>query len=512
MASHVVVIDSTARRAVVKVSPSKHLSDVLEEACGKLGTSASQSGLKHNNKFVDLSRSFRLSGLSSGAKLELVQLSRSASIVSVALQLPESEGHTRLTDKFPSTTTLWLVLRKFEVGVAGDGSTKRNLTARGAPALNDGFSGAGRLYYQTPVIQIMSRELSSFTDLQKSLAQLGFNSGSTLLRLSFRTTETPLEEAMVQIADYFQSVEGGEVTREGPSNANPPDAPVQTADDLETLSITETPTTEPVHVTSSADRAPVPSDPSCTTLLSPIQQTTTQPVTSTSTTRRIQIFSPPTTAHPTASVQPHNPSDYIPTIEHAKAHQRHLQTKSQNTRLPSEAELAEQSAMEAEKLKAVKDVEIKIRFPDQSSAVSTFTQDDTGATLYSFVREDCLDERWKADKFLLLYFANRGWATVPDDPNKRLIHHLGLKGRLLISFKWDDESGGASPAALATKDVLKCERKLEAMTYKPPELAGLVSMDGAPEDEGVRVDVGRGNGEEKKKRGVPKWLKLPGKK
>jgi len=46
MASHVVVIDSTARRAVVKVSLSKHLSDVLEEACGKLGVSASQYGLK----------------------------------------------------------------------------------------------------------------------------------------------------------------------------------------------------------------------------------------------------------------------------------------------------------------------------------------------------------------------------------------------------------------------------------------------------------------------------------
>ena len=69
-----------------------------------------------------------------------------------------------MTDKFPSTTTLWQVLRKFEAGVAGDGNTKRNLTARGAPGMNDGSSGAGRLYYQIPVIQIMSRELSSFTD------------------------------------------------------------------------------------------------------------------------------------------------------------------------------------------------------------------------------------------------------------------------------------------------------------------------------------------------------------
>ena len=37
MASHVVVLDSTARRAIVKTTPDKHLTDVLREACQKLG-------------------------------------------------------------------------------------------------------------------------------------------------------------------------------------------------------------------------------------------------------------------------------------------------------------------------------------------------------------------------------------------------------------------------------------------------------------------------------------------
>ena len=46
MASHVVVIASNARRATVKVTPSTHLSDVLQEACQKLGFNASQYGLK----------------------------------------------------------------------------------------------------------------------------------------------------------------------------------------------------------------------------------------------------------------------------------------------------------------------------------------------------------------------------------------------------------------------------------------------------------------------------------
>lgn len=46
MATNVVVIDSTARRAVVKTTPGTFLSDVLSEACVKLGTNANKYGLK----------------------------------------------------------------------------------------------------------------------------------------------------------------------------------------------------------------------------------------------------------------------------------------------------------------------------------------------------------------------------------------------------------------------------------------------------------------------------------
>lgn len=46
MSSHVVVLDATARRATIKTTPGKHLTDVLHEACTKLGVDASQYGLK----------------------------------------------------------------------------------------------------------------------------------------------------------------------------------------------------------------------------------------------------------------------------------------------------------------------------------------------------------------------------------------------------------------------------------------------------------------------------------
>lgn len=46
MASHVVVIDTSFRRATIKVTPGKYLTDVLEEACGKFGLKSSNYGLK----------------------------------------------------------------------------------------------------------------------------------------------------------------------------------------------------------------------------------------------------------------------------------------------------------------------------------------------------------------------------------------------------------------------------------------------------------------------------------
>jgi len=46
MASHVVVIDSTARRHTIKCTPMKHLSDILQEACAKFGVNPDQYALK----------------------------------------------------------------------------------------------------------------------------------------------------------------------------------------------------------------------------------------------------------------------------------------------------------------------------------------------------------------------------------------------------------------------------------------------------------------------------------
>ena len=540
MASHVVVIDSTARRATVKVTPGKYLSDVLDEACKKLGLNASQYGLKYvsatgmlltcfgvlthvlyrnNNKQVDLSRTIRLSGLSSGAKLELVQSSRSPTVISVAIQLPESEAqgipNGRLTDKFPSTTTLWHVLRKFEAGVAGGGGAGgRNLTAKSVPVTSSGSTGAGGLFYQQPVVNVMGRELSSFTDLQKTLSQLGFNSGSALLRLNFKTSDTPMHEAMAQIEQYFKS-EGDE------SATSIPTVPVPETTSLAgTIEEGSAQSAKLEGGERSAELVDTPMVDAPPTISTSISETSSSSATDPSIVlgRPIQIFAPPSTSRPHAASipPPHNETDYIPTVEHAQAHQRSLQAASRNTRLLTDAELEAQAAASKEKLASITSVDVKVRFPDQTSIISSFTQQDTGKSLYDFVR-DCLDSDHATEPFLLKFPGRTGQTAIPDSstsPSTKLIQGLQLKGRVMVTFSWDPEK--ASQEARRSKTVLKEELREKAKEIEVPDVNKIEGM-GADEkeDQGVKVDISK---EEKRKDGegggkkIPKWLKLPGKK
>lgn len=431
--------------------------------------------------------------------------------------MPESEArgapNGRLMDKFPSNTTLWLVLRKFEAGVAGDGAT-RNLTGRGAPVTSG--SGAGRLFYQTPVLQAMERELSSFADLQKTLGQLGFSSGSILLRLSFRTTERPLEEAMAEIEDYFKSVD---------ENYQAPEA--KTPSNVETPASSE-PTEVTPKSTPSETQQPTPAEPSMVTeppqsdiTATPMAEATaatpleSQPIASS---RPVTVYAPPSGNTPQSARFTHNEEDYIPTVDHAKAHQHFLNTSSRNQRLASDAELAAQESTKQEKLAKITEIEVKLRFPDQSQVVSKFGRNDTAADLYGFVRS-CLDEGLVKEAFSLSYFSGGGTgpgrvqSVIPDSAVKYLIKDVKMGGRVLVNFVWDGN------AALAARS-----KGAEILRPDLRKAAGQIKVDDA-------TAVGTGEEEEKDKKSwmkrmggaggrggstggnkVPKWLKLPGKK
>ncbi|KAL9614767.1 MAG: hypothetical protein Q9167_000758 [Letrouitia subvulpina] len=538
MASTVTVFDSSAHRATIKTGPNKILSDILQEACVKLGVDASCRGLKYRNKTIDLSNPMRLSGLSPGAKLELVVLSRSPSVVSVALQLLDStdqgSSENRLTDQFPSSTTLWLVLRKFE-----SLAPHRNYTARHVSKFVSGDNGAGRLYYETPVLNIMGREISSFTDLQKTLAQLGFNSGSVLLRLSFRASETPLEEALEQIGRYFNSAEYDEKTRlqggsevkiqstpetlpdisaEDNGNALLPsrsDSPTKAEDDSNT--VLPRSDSHPQGEKDRNDLLPSRSDPPLDTLSKwnlseassvskPLTENYSLPTTSptgiTPDQRAFTIFAPSSSTTPKAARQAFNENDYEPTIAHAKLHQSRLAKSGRNKTLLSDNEILAQQRAQAQRLAEIISVEIKVRFPDQWSAVSEFINSETARSLYDFVR-GLLDE--ESEPFLLTFTSAKGPKTVPRNSTDKLISDIGMTGKTLVNFQWDQNAS----LGARTSPVLKAKYGQWAKEIEVKEVPEVDDLERNGSDVGLKNKTN--TEEQKRKPGVPKWLKLPGK-
>lgn len=498
MASHVVVIATDLRRTTVRVTPGTYLSDVLDQACKKLNLSSDKYLVKHKQKQVDLSVPFRTSGLTGGAKLELVQRSSTPSAVQIALQIPQPEAREipggRLIKKFPSDLTLWKVMRQFESGEASAGKNI-NITARGFANTS---SGSGQLYYETPVLNIMGREFSTFADFQKTLAQLGHNSGNVLIRLGFKRTEQTLFEAMEQISQSFKETESlnqvadpkAETTaQEGLST----DGPRQdTTMGREASEPTETEAASQ-HDASTAPmnlETPENIEDNVDTATSSASQDPYRPV---------NVFLAPRGATPAAALVPASESDFTPTVTHAQLHQARLLESSRNKRLPSDKELQEKAAAEEARVASISSVLVKIRFPDNTSSEWQIGPSETGAFLYEAVRRVMADPRQK------FHLVLSGSKTVIKD-NSSQAHNLvkvyKLTGRVLVNLVWED----TVPASIRKQPFLKANVVKQGQEMKVPDFpqAQEGSRDIVVKQDTKRDKEETGDGIKK----IPKWLKL----
>ncbi|PPJ59859.1 hypothetical protein CBER1_04937 [Cercospora berteroae] len=461
MSASVYVVDSTFQRTQIKVTPGTYLREVLEEACKKKKLNPESWVLKTQDgkKTLDLSQPFRLSGLASGAKLQLVQGSRSASVVNVALQLPESEGGKRLQDKFPSTTSLWLVLRKFEDAVAGGAVTQKfNITQRATPS-NVG-SGSGRLEYEQPCLNVMGRSLETFADLQKTLTQLGI-SGSVLIRLTYKNSGKPLEQAMNEIEQYFSEaeappsatkpVEGAHAApmndtisvpdattstpdvplggNAGPDPAEPPDVPMEDAPIAQRVEddvIASSSITEPTGST-----AQPPADASAA---APEDSASTKP----NLVNGMAVYLPSSSTTPAAALQEDDPSSFEPSIEQAKALQAALQKHGQNKRLLSDKEIEEQEAVKRAELERIQRVIVRVKYPDQSIIETTILSTETASDLYAKV-QDTLAQA--PEPFELKFYGDKNqMMTLPNNSDKKLVRDFGFRGKVLVTLVWSKEA------------------------------------------------------------------------
>ncbi|KAH8602650.1 hypothetical protein B0O99DRAFT_560133 [Bisporella sp. PMI_857] len=453
MASHVVVISTSFQRVRVNVNPGTHMADILAEACKTFGPKFSNYGFKHNNKLIDMSRKFRETNLTSGAKLELVIISKSPLPVSVALQLPDE----RLVDSVGSDTSLWQILRRFE----SKDKRKYNFTERAVTSTTNGkASGSGQLLYEQPILNILGKEVSNLVDLQKTLSQFGVNSGNVLIRLTFQKTERTFAEAAAEIDEYFKETTMETATDRQPGITH--DTSKQT-DSAQTQELEDQ--IEKVHDarTNLSTQHHTPTTQNTET--PPSMETTGQASVHSEQNhdilgpngRPIKINKAPSGNTPTAAREVFNEMDYEPTKAHALSTLSRLQSESQNKRLLSDAELGKLEQEKLAKINATR-ISIKVRFPDQTSMTTPFESGDSAADLYTAVAGVIAAPN---QPFILSTY---GVGDIPKDANKKLILDLKFSGNVMINFRWVD---GVSQD-IRTRPALKAEYAEKAVDLVVP--------------------------------------------
>ncbi|KAK3394145.1 GLUT4 regulating protein TUG-domain-containing protein [Podospora didyma] len=496
MSAHVEVVAADLRRTKVKVTPGTHLVDVLNEACQKLKVKSDNYLLKHKQKIVDLSGPFRTSGLPPGAKLELVLKSNSPSVVSIALDV----AGRRLTKKLPSDMSLWQVLRQFESTETG-----LSITGRGLPKSSGGeevSSGAGQLYYEAPVINILGKEYSALEDLQKSLSQCGINSGSIVLRLAFRGTDKTLYEAMGEISKYMNEVDPNKTEGQPAENSvSAPGSEEVKGGEVPAEGPTATETTSPLgsQDVGTGVFSTTPAETSKEDDLMTFDDEAEVPATSVAGLHLDGVFAAPTSSTPVAAQIQEDDSVYEPTIAHAQLHQQRLNARGQNKRLKSDAELAAAAAEEAAKLAKITTVHLKIRFPDQTSAQWTIGRDGTGSKLYDTVRGVMAHP---SQPFKLLM---SGTKTAILDNDKLLIETYKLKSAELLNLLWEDEASSQARNSAFLKGSVASKAK-EVVVREVPATAAEDDTAAGPSK--LMEKAAKAFDPDALAKKMPKWMKL----
>ena len=119
---------------------------------------------------------------------------------------------------------------------------------------------------------------------------------------------------------------------------------------------------------------------------------------------------------------------------------------------------------------------MKIRFPDETSVTFKVTLEDTGASLYAFVRGLIME---KSQPFFLVYRgAKRPNERLEDSETVKLIKDAEFNGPTLVNFNWQE---GASED-VKRKPALEEEYRKQAKQLKVPEPASA-----APESKDTSV-------------------------
>jgi tether containing UBX domain for GLUT4 len=397
---------------------------------------------------------------------------------------------------------LWQVLRQFESGKASNGKNL-NITARGIAETADGTgSGGGQLYYEIPVLNVQGRELACLTDFQKTLSQLGYNSGSVLIRLSYKKTDKTLFDAMAEISQYFKEEEEAvkDEAKETEKPSSPPEAPAQEPKEA-VQDTTDTPMaeTQSVEEKQPEEKATGGEDPEPTKEEDLMEFDNSKPA---DPLEPVNVFLAPTGSTPAAALVDFNDADYTPSVVHAQIHQARLQHSTRNKRLPSDQEIEAKAAEEAAKIASIKSVLVKVRFPDNTSSDWQVGPSDTGRFLYDAVRHVMTHDD---QPFHLVLPGSKTVIKDNDSDSNGLITTYKFSARILLNLVWDD----SVPPAVRKKPFLKTSVAQQGQQVKIPEpiVASNDKAGGSALPKLQQSEQGEGSGDKIAKK-IPKWLKL----
>jgi len=105
------VLAPNGRRQTVKCTPNTTILQIIEEVCKKQGFNPVEYDIKHHNKVLDTTATFRFSGLPNNAQLELAAALRNRIEGDITLAVNLEDG-SRITDTFSPNDTLLNVLNK----------------------------------------------------------------------------------------------------------------------------------------------------------------------------------------------------------------------------------------------------------------------------------------------------------------------------------------------------------------------------------------------------------------
>lgn len=345
----------------------------------------------------------------------------------------------------------------------------------------------------------MGREFATFEDFQKTMSQLGHNSGNVLVRLTFKKTDQTLFEAMEEIGKHFKEEEQ-EPAKEAASSSVEKQADPAPAAEKEDTPMEDARVQPPSTETTAQGTTQDSSQPSTEqeNTATAAEGTSADPL------QPVNVYLAPSGAIPVAAQAPPEENDFTPSIAHAKLHQARLQDSSRNKRLLSDKELEEKAAAEEARLAAIKNVLVKIRFPDNTSSDWQVDNTKTGAFLYEAVKHVMADSSLPFHLVL-----PGGKTTIADNDSQKhnLVRAYKLSGRVLINLVWDDKV----PAPVRKQPFLKSSVVQQGQKIKVQDIPKE-----APDDDPKGRAVASGSEEKKddtkKSEGgakkMPKWLKL----